>query len=66
MEARITHFSFVRFQQADCIVCKRFRRIGDKILLSSDNPAGREFEPELQDIAWIGIVRRKTVNGDSL
>ena len=51
---------------SDCIVCKRFRRIGDKILLSSDNPAGREFEPELQDIAWIGIVRRKTVNGDSL
>lgn len=50
----------------DCIVCKRFRRIGDKILLTSDNPAGREFELEPQDIAWIGILRKLTKNGDSI
>lgn len=50
----------------DCIVCKRFRRIGDKILLTSDNPAGREFELEPQDITWIGILRKLTKNGDTI
>ena len=50
----------------DCIVCKRFRRFGDKILLTSDNPSGREFELEPQDISWIGILRRLTKNGDTI
>ena len=47
---------------ADCVVCKRFRKIGEKILLTSDNPnkgAGRDFEIDPEDIAWIGIVTSK-------
>ena len=50
----------------DCIVCKRFRKIGEKILLASDNPIGREFEVEPKDISWIGILRKLTKNGDSI
>ncbi|WP_176013247.1 helix-turn-helix transcriptional regulator [Victivallis sp. Marseille-Q1083] len=43
----------------DCIVCKRYRRIGEIILLTSDNPAGKEFEISAGDIAWIGSVSGK-------
>ncbi len=44
----------------DCVVCKRFRRVGSKILLSSDNRiAGRDFEVDPAEIAWIGVVTSK-------
>ena len=50
----------------ECVVCKRFRRIKGNILLTSDNPAGREFEITPEDISWIGILRRLSKNGESI
>ena len=45
---------------AGCLFCKRFRRIGGEIFLTSDNPAGRNFnEVPPIDIAWLGRVTGK-------
>ncbi len=49
-----------------CLVCKRFRRIGGAICLTSDNPApaSRSFDDvPLSDIAWIGKVVGKYDDG---
>ena len=45
---------------AGCLFCKRFRRIGGEVFLTSDNPAGRNFEEvSPADIAWLGRVTGK-------
>lgn len=38
----------------DNVVCKRFRRVGDTVLLTSDNQAaGQDFEVVADDLAWL-------------
>ena len=44
---------------AGSVVCKRFSRKDGKILLSSDNPAGRSWQVDERRLVWIGVVVRK-------
>ena len=44
---------------SDPVVCKRFARRDGKILLSSDNPAGRSWKVDERQLVWIGVVVRK-------
>ncbi len=44
---------------SDEVYCKRFFRIGKKIELRSDNPAGRNLTIVPADIRWIGVAVRK-------
>lgn len=44
---------------AGTVVCKRYRRVGDIILLVSDNLAGKTFEIKPEEIGWIGVVTGK-------
>jgi|GEM_PF-3753166 len=47
-------------EYAGTAVCKRYRRVGDIILLTSDNEkAGKSFEVRPQEIGWIGVVVSK-------
>lgn len=47
---------------ADCgkysesIVCKRLRKFGRQLTLTSDNPNGLDFEIEPGDVEWLGVV----------
>ena len=41
------------------VVCKRFSRKGDGIMLTSDNPAGRSWNVSERQLIWIGVVVRK-------
>ena len=43
----------------DCIVCKRFRKVGDALTLNSDNPQGLSFQIEARYVAWLGQVVQK-------
>ena len=40
----------------DCIVCKRLRKFGKQLTLTSDNPAGLDFEIDPHDVEWLGVV----------
>ena len=45
----------------ECVVCKRFHRVGETVLLTSDNPNGKDFEVKVKDIEFIGLVTGKHV-----
>ncbi len=45
---------------AGAVVCKRFSRSRGTFRLTSDNPAGRSWSVTARQIAWIGVVVRKT------
>lgn len=56
----VVRFTDSAEEGAGCLFCKRFRRIGGEIFLTSDNPAGRNFnEVPPIDIAWLGRVTGK-------
>lgn len=56
----VVRFTDSAKEGAGCLFCKRFRRIGGEIFLTSDNPAGRNFnEVPPIDIAWLGRVTGK-------
>ena len=40
----------------DCIVCKRLRKFGKQLTLTSDNPSGLDFEIDPHDVEWLGVV----------
>lgn len=40
----------------DSIVCKRLRKFGKQLTLTSDNPNGRDFEIDPHDVDWLGVV----------
>ena len=43
----------------DTVVVKRWRRVDDRIILTSDNPSfGEEYTVQAQDVAWCLRVRR--------
>ncbi len=45
----------------DCVICKRFHQVGDTILLTSDNPKGKNFDVKASDIEFISVVTGKHV-----
>ena len=45
---------------SECVVCKRFQKVENGILLTSDNPAGRSFAVDPKEIMWIGVVQQKS------
>lgn len=47
---------------SDRLVCKRIKRMSEKIILRSDNPAGEDFEVSPEKICWIGLVTGKHVD----
>ena len=40
----------------DSIVCKRLRKFGTQLTLTSDNPNGIDFEIDPHDVEWLGVV----------
>lgn len=48
------------YKLSECAVCKRFKKAGNLILLTSDNPSGMDLQVQPDDIQWIGIVKHKT------
>lgn len=47
---------------SDRLVCKRIKRMSEKIFLRSDNPEGEDFEVSPEKIIWIGLVTGKHVD----
>lgn len=46
-------------QYPECIVCKRYRQVGKLVLLTSDNPEGKEYTVTPDEIEWMGLVTGK-------
>ena len=47
-------------ENAEKVVCKRFRRQNNQqLLLTSDNPEGKIIPFSPDEVAWVGIVVKK-------